>query len=421
MRRFDYLTFNIIAIWLSCLMAFLGLQQANGATLTPKDKTDTVILEEPLRFSRSGKKIWLPAGSYRVAEGDKSNTLAVSQPGEPSILIDATVTSHNETIKTPIILVANVNSGEVKLILLLPRGRALDSTASYWGIVAPLNRASFAAPSQIKTLAKSRWTLLDLKLKQKYWPALGQAIVLNGPDLRVTAERLYFSNLLSTVRWSVTVTNHGNEDAFFEGSGSPVILGTGTPDYVGPGPRASTNTFIQPEQSMTFEVYQYYSCPRGGSIPTVKFVADLYNVINETDEHNNDWTHSESPMSVSGQPDLIVLSVQFEPATPTLYDAVKIFVEMQNIGTGPAILCNGEASWRVTQKPAGAYQHVGHSTSRKVDPGATFKTTNYGNPFAQAGTLSPGSYPITVVVDPGSLISESNETNNAKTVTLVVQ
>lgn len=397
-----------------------GTATAQRSGAAEPERTDSISLERAAVFSAAdGSAIRVPADRYRL-EAAGRGALRLSSKSPTALEVAAAETKHGERLDSPLAFAANTGADQLHLVLMLPDGRVLDAVGSYSGIGTRGTISASLSNAQLSTLKYSRqYTLQQPTRVVRVIPAPSPA----GPDLQISVERLSFSNVFNTVKWGVTVKNHGTGDAFFDtaGGAQPVIFGQGDDDYVAPGPRITTNTFLQPGQSLSFEVYQYYSCPRAGETPHVRFKADLYDAIPELNEANNEWRGVEQPFVTSGQPDLVVSSISFEPASPTKYDAVKIFVEMRNAGNGAAILCNGEATWRATQKPAGAWQHVGHSTSQKVDPGVTFRTTNYGNSFAQAGMLQPGSYPVTVAVDPDELIAESNESNNASTVTLTVR
>jgi hypothetical protein len=234
------------------------------------------------------------------------------------------------------------------------------------------------------------------------------------PDLVISAERLYFLGLFSPAKWKVTVTNIGDADAFFQRPDS-VIFGGG-------GARLTARArggpmYIRPGESKTYEAHTRYSCPRDGAVPQVRFKVDPIDVVQEKKEDNNLWKHTESPIpSSTDKPDYIVTSVTFSPATPTKYDTAEILVNIKNRGSGRGFFCSEDTAWTATERPPGSFgwtRFVG-----EILPG---QTSTFRGRLALPGELSPGTYPVTVMVDPENAEAESNESNNTKTATLVVK
>lgn len=129
-----------------------------------------------------------------------------------------------------------------------------------------------------------------------------------------------------------------------------------------------------------------------------KLVVDEEDWIPESDEDNNEKTVTV----VTLPPDLIIQAITWSPANPLENDDVTFTVTIKNQGSGRAEYC-----------PVAFYVddvYLAFAAGGSLDPGAIENTTFSW--VAQAG-----SHTIKAVADPHMSITESDESNNEKTVT----
>jgi subtilase family serine protease len=130
----------------------------------------------------------------------------------------------------------------------------------------------------------------------------------------------------------------------------------------------------------------------------IRAVADSSEIVVETNETNNTKTYAITTRA----PDLIIQSISWSPASPSLNDAVIFSVIIKN---------QGSASSRITN--VNLYidgNSRGYQDIYAINPGSTItKTYNW---FAMAG-----QHVIRTVVDEPNNVKESNETNNDYTST----
>ncbi|MFC1918776.1 CARDB domain-containing protein [Chloroflexota bacterium] len=190
-------------------------------------------------------------------------------------------------------------------------------------------------------------------------------------------------SVTETVTFSVTIKNQGNAAAsssrlnFYIGGST-----SGSQNFSGVAIAGSTTaTFTWPA--------------RAGS-HTVKAIIDPYNDINEHDETNNE---NEVTFSGALAPDLIVHSITWSPAEPSVGEEITFSLIIKNQGTSRA-----DSSYV-------AYYIddilLSSTNVSSMDTGDTHSKTF-------TWTVQEGSHAIKVVVDSNMIISESNEENNEK-------
>ena len=195
-------------------------------------------------------------------------------------------------------------------------------------------------------------------------------------------------SIADNVIFTVTVKNQGSGKASNSRVAYYIDNTLLTSDYLNPiSPNATANeTFTWTAQAGTH---------------TIKAVADYYDWIAESDETNNALTVTLSTMV----PDLIIESITGSPTEPSIEDEVTFTVTIKNQGSGKAGLSHVyfyvDASYR-------GYQDV-----TELDVGATVnKTFNW--------TAQEGTHAIKAVADSDNKVTENDETNNEKTVTLSI-
>ncbi|HLC48190.1 MAG TPA: CARDB domain-containing protein [Candidatus Norongarragalinales archaeon] len=142
-----------------------------------------------------------------------------------------------------------------------------------------------------------------------------------------------------------------------------------------------------------------YTCP---SIGTFSFTpnADQTKVVTESNELNNNITGTLN--CGSSQPDLVIDAINFSNANPKIGDTVTVYIYTKNIGGGASGISTTGLRAPVSQD----------FTISALNAGASLvKTLNYTCPSVGAKTFS-------AFADIYSVISETNEANNGKNVTL---
>jgi subtilase family serine protease len=131
-------------------------------------------------------------------------------------------------------------------------------------------------------------------------------------------------------------------------------------------------------------------------------IIDEENYVSESDEDNNTKTITVT-LSNPSPTDLIIQDIVWSPENPSIEDTVTFTVTIKNQGSVLANPCHITYYIDDTQQTS-VYVN-------QIDPGAS--TTNTFTWTAEAG-----AHTIKAVVDSNNIISESDETNNEKTVTL---
>ena len=130
----------------------------------------------------------------------------------------------------------------------------------------------------------------------------------------------------------------------------------------------------------------------------IKAVADYNNEVMESDEDNNEKTVAFSTLA----PDLIIETITWSPAGPSIGETVTFDVMIKNQGNGRA------GSSRVYFYVDSSFK--GYQETQAINADATANKTFTWK--AQAG-----SHNIKAVVDHNKKVTESDENNNEKTIT----
>ena len=219
-------------------------------------------------------------------------------------------------------------------------------------------------------------------------PATTRADTLNpAPDLII--ETVTWSPAIptigNTVTFTVTIQNQGTGQA---GSSyvacyvDDVYQTSASVDPIGPGATAA--------QTFTWKALS------GSHV--IKAVADCNNNVAESDEANNDKAFAFSVLA----PDLIIEAITWSPISPSIGDEVDFTVTMKNRGSSRAGACNLE--FFIDNSSRGYRSVLG------IEAGATATETF-------TWTAQPGAHQVKAVDDVLNQVSESDETNNSKTVT----
>ena len=140
------------SLFIGLVVSFLSTTMGWAAPEPP-----VVLLEQPSHFTApDGADVLLAPGTYRVEQSAETQLRLVADPGQPSIEIQATATTHEETVATPLALAIaeEGQADEIHLVLLFPDGRGLDATGS-------LSGTRSRATSRIVTATQLRSSLVQ--------------------------------------------------------------------------------------------------------------------------------------------------------------------------------------------------------------------------------------------------------------------
>jgi len=199
-------------------------------------------------------------------------------------------------------------------------------------------------------------------------------------------------------RFLVTLKNQGTANAFFP-KGTKYMANKEGNSWNG----ITWDSDITIPPGGTFTGLKYVGVNATGNY-TITFKADPDNTIVESSKNNNEKTINYS-IAAAGLPDLIIESISLASPQPTV-EGFNLNVVVKNIGSGAVSLSN-----------LVIIRTVGSDNIEKVGdlhlmPGAS---TNF---VCSAVRLMPGPATWTLIVDPLNKVSESDKSNNTKTIAL---
>ena len=189
-----------------------------------------------------------------------------------------------------------------------------------------------------------------------------------------------------TVTFQVTVRNQGSASA-----GSFVLRLQGAASYQD----ATVSSLAAGASTM-----RTFTLPLSTSPETFTATADANGQVSESDEANN-----TRPVTVTGpvaRPDLVVDAITYSPPTPTLGSTVTFQVTVRNQGSASA------GSFVLRLQGAASYQDA---TVSSLAAGASTMRT-----FSLPLSTSPETF--TAIADANGQVSESDEANNTRPVTI---
>ncbi len=142
----------------------------------------------------------------------------------------------------------------------------------------------------------------------------------------------------------------------------------------------------------------------GSGTHTIKIVTDANGVIDESNESNNVLQLATKPPS--GKPDLCVSSLEYTPSDPKPDSPITISWKIKNQGTKD-----------VATKFYTRLSVDGKSGSWSMD---ALKANQEASDSQNIGKLTAGTHTVKVQADVTSVVDESDESNNEKTVTVKV-
>lgn len=157
--------------------------------------SSTIVLDRPMHFTGSDSQdLVVEPGEYRV-EAQESQLRLTPADGKASLLIQASPTTHEETVSAPVVMVITEegNDDQAHLVLLLPEHTGLEAVGSLNGITS--RGTSFSRLSRVQmqsAYAQQRQTAESPKRLQpiKVAPAVGKQkrplTAQSGPGTVVT-------------------------------------------------------------------------------------------------------------------------------------------------------------------------------------------------------------------------------------------
>jgi len=224
----------------------------------------------------------------------------------------------------------------------------------------------------------------------------GAQVLAPGPDL-IIESITYFPQapvIGDTINITVTIKNNGTNTA---ASSMSRLLHDG----IGIG-----KTVVPQLNSQETHTYTQ-SIQAGGGMHTIRAIADVQDVVTETDEANNELQIDYQVAAVVALPaDLIVETIGHTPLSPAIGDDVVITARIKNNGgqstpdINTQILLNGGIVSTLATPP--------------LSPGSS-DDAQY-----TIQSIQSGQHTITIRTDVADQVVEQDETNNNKTITISV-
>ena len=417
-------------LWSCGILMGLSLMISACATTAASPDPSTITIQKPVHFSGSdGSDVVAPAGDYRVEQATDRTLRLVPQEGKTPLVIQAQATKYDEPMSDLLALSIPYQEDEHHVVLLKPDGTALDAAGTYSGV---------------KTRAVASFVPLSRPIIQQY-RLTPQQLTGGGsssppppppntnPDLVITSAVLtpasptpYDLALLQ-----VTVKNQGLTDAKLDAlTATQLSSGMGHLtvqlwDAAGKPVKGWTM------DSPTLPVTVAAGASQVLAVPAITLLTDmvgtyrwdftLNSYITEANAANNTYSATITvlprPIVTGPAPDLSLSGCSFAPPNPTWRDFIQVTTQYSNQGPVAAKFPYTAPLTQWTSSPAIA----GRSSFRwgagnQVAPGVVQSFQSQLN-IAQA---SPGTYQITVTIDPDNRVGESNKANNVAMCTLVV-
>ena len=153
-----------------------------------------------------------------------------------------------------------------------------------------------------------------------------------------------------------------------------------------------------------------------GTSQALKFYADKWERLSESDESDNQFTLALQVPSLQANEigDLVVHEAYFE-YTPT-NELYWLVVEIKNLGPATVMLCEGQRMWSTVNAPPDL-GWAGSIPNYNVD----VKPGDLCTPSTSARrSLPSGTFTITIRVDPDNLLPETDESNNDYSLTVTL-
>jgi len=407
-------------------MMVVGVGAQVSETLSGPPGPTRITIDKPVHFSAAdGSNLVAAAGTYRVEQATERTLRLIPLEGKESLVVEAQATTHDESIVSPLALSIPQQEDEHHIVLLSPGGNGLDASGTYSGVKTRVTKAPL----------QSRLMIQDYMMARRQPITAGSnAPPPNpnpNPDLVITSAALTPSSPTpyDLAVLHVTVANQGQSDAtldrltasqmaatmrhltvqLWDSAGKPVkgwgLEPTNLPVTI---PAGGSQVLTVSDVTLLTDV-----------VGTLKWDLTLNSYITEANAGNNLYstiaTVRPRPAMTGPAPDLALSGCSFIPLNPTQRDNVQVASPYTNLGTVSAILPSTASllKWSFSP-PIGGRSFWTWGPGQQVAPGAvqTFQLP--------LNATAPGSYQVTVRIDPDDRVGESNEANNSATCVLVV-
>jgi len=417
--------------WSFTIAMILCLALSGCTTTSPPAPTTfpTILLERPVHFSSpEGADTEAPVGTYRVEQATDKTLRLVPEGGKAPLLIQGQSTKYQEPLKEILALSIPYREDEHHVVLLNPDGTALDAAGTYSGVTS---RATVAlVPLSRPLIQQYRLTPQQVtgggSSSPPPPPNTNPDLVISSAVLTPASPTPYDLAVLQ-----LTVKNQGLTDAkldvlnatqlsqglrhltvqLWDATGKPVkgwgLEIANLPVTIAAG---TSQTLKVPEVTLLTD-----------TVGTFRWDITLNSYLTEASAGNNTYsttlTVQPRPVVTGPAPDLALTGCGFIPASPTWRDFIQVSTQYTNQGPVAANFPYTAPLIQWTASPAIA----GRSSFRwgvgnQVAPGTVQPFQSQLN-IAQA---TPGTYQITVTIDPDNRVGEFNKTNNTVACTLVV-
>ncbi|MEW5760968.1 MAG: CARDB domain-containing protein, partial [Candidatus Thermoplasmatota archaeon] len=147
--------------------------------------------------------------------------------------------------------------------------------------------------------------------------------------------------------------------------------------------------------------------PSSGGKFTIKVLADSNKEVIEENEENNEFSIDITVGGEVSLPDLVISEINYLPLSPKVGDYITIDVTIKNIGNALA-----DAPFKVSSNvPRGKI----HIINDSLEPNEEIKISD------TFPALVSGEFSIKFFVDISYEVIESNETNNEKSITIIIE
>lgn len=418
--------------WFDTMVTVLCLTVA--ACTTPSaptpDTPSTIILQKPVHFSSpDAADRQIDAGTYRVEQATETALRLVPRDKKEPILIQAQAIKHEQSLGDVLAFSIQNKEDEHHVVLLKPDGTGLDAAGTYSGVKS--RATGTLVPLSSSFLYQYRYSRISGSTSST--PPPPPPPTNTNPDLVITSAVLTppSPTPYDLAVLQLTVKNQGLTDAKLEvltssqltqgyrhlglqlwGSGGNPIKGWGVEPANLPMTIAAGASQVLTVPAVTNVT---------DAVGTYRWDISLYSFITEANAGNNTisptFTVRPRPVVVPPAPDLAVSACSFMPANPTQRDIIQLVTQYSNKGTVTATLPLTAPIFQWNSSPA-----ISGRSSFRVGPGASL-APGVVQPWQGQLNMSqalPGTYQISVVVDPDDRVGEVNESNNVVTCTLVV-
>jgi CARDB len=421
---------HMVRIWHLAIGAALAGLFTGCATAPKVSSPSDITLTKAVHFQSSeGVDLIVPAGTYQVGAAGTGQLRLVPQTGGAALVVQAQDSKYDEPLTDLLALSIPYKEDEHHVVLLKPDGTALDATGTYSGV---------------KTRVVASLVPLSRPLIQQYrFPS--QQVGSGGsssspPPPPNTNPDLVITNMVLTpasptpydlAMLQLTVKNQGLTDAKLDALNATQLnqgLRHLTVQLWDAAGKPVKGWSIEPSNlpvTITAGTSQVLNVPEvtrlTDTVGTYRWDITVNSFLTEANAANNTYsatvTVQPRPAVVGPAPDLALSACSFTPTNPTWRDFIQVSTQYSNQGPVAANFPYTAPLLQWTSSPAIA----GRSSFRwgagnQVASGTVQSFQSQLN----IGQVAPGTYQITLTIDPDNRVGESNKGNNVVSCALVV-